>query len=124
MGKSKDFHNSTHISELIIKGIKEKKGCEIIRLDLKNIANAIADYFILCHADSNIQVRAIASGIEEDVFKASQHEPWNIEGLEHAEWVLLDYVNVVVHIFKTEKRKFYNLEELWGDAMTKRYESA
>jgi len=124
MVKNKAINESTYISELVIHGIQEKKGNEIVRLDLRNIHSSMADYFVICHAESSTQVRAIASSIEEEVFKASGQLPVRIEGLEYSEWVLLDYVDVVVHVFKTEKRQYYGIEELWGDAEMKYYKSA
>ncbi|WP_256010982.1 ribosome silencing factor [Desertivirga xinjiangensis] len=124
MVKSKAINESTFISELVIHGIQEKKGNEIVRLDLRNIHSSIADYFVICHAESSTQVRAIASSVEEEVFKASNQLPVRVEGLEYGEWVLLDYVDTIVHIFKTEKRQFYGIEELWGDAEMKSYKSA
>ncbi|WP_207533599.1 ribosome silencing factor [Desertivirga arenae] len=124
MVKSKTINESTIISELVIHGIQEKKGNEIVRLDLRNIHSSIADYFVICHAESSTQVRAIASSIEEEVFKASKQNPVRVEGLEYGEWVLLDYVDVVVHVFKTDKRQFYGIEELWGDAEMQFYKSA
>ena len=124
MLKNKAINESTFTSELAIHGIQEKKGNEIVRLDLRNINSSVADYFIVCHAESSTQVRAIASSVEEEVFKASKQHPYRIEGLEHGEWVLLDYIDVVVHIFKTDKREFYGIEDLWGDAEMKYYQSA
>lgn len=124
MGKSKAINESTFTSELVIHGIQEKKGNEIVRLDLRNIHSSVADYFVICHAESSTQVRAIAASVEEEVFKASQQSPVRIEGLEYGEWVLLDYVDVVVHVFKTDKRQYYGIEELWGDAEMKFYKSA
>ena len=124
MLKNKAINESTFTSELAILGIQEKKGNEIVRLDLRNINSSVADYFIVCHAESSTQVRAIASSVEEEVFKASKQHPYRIEGLEHGEWVLLDYIDVVVHIFKTDKREFYGIEDLWGDAEVKYYQSA
>ncbi|WP_207421820.1 ribosome silencing factor [Desertivirga brevis] len=124
MVKSKTINESTFISELVIHGIQEKKGNEIVRLDLRNIHSSVADYFVICHAESSTQVRAIASSIEEEVFKASKQGPVRVEGLEYGEWVLLDYVDVVVHVFKTDKRQFYGIEELWGDAEMQFYKSA
>jgi len=124
MGKSKTINESTFISELVIHGIQEKKGNEIVRLDLRNIHSSIADYFVICHAESSTQVRAIASSVEKEVFNASKQSPVRVEGLEYGEWVLLDYVDVVVHVFKTDKRQFYGIEELWGDAEMQFYKSA
>jgi len=124
MVKNKVLNESTYISELAIFGIQEKKGNEIVRLDLRNINSSVSDYFVICHADSTTQVKAIANSIEDEIFKAIQQEPWRKEGLEYGEWILLDYINVVVHIFRTDKREFYGVEDLWGDAEIKYYKSA
>jgi ribosome-associated protein len=124
MVKNKVLNESTYISELAIHGIQEKKGNEIVRLDLRNIKSSVSDYFVICHADSGTQVRAIANSIEDEIFKATQTEPWRKEGYEHGEWILLDYIDVVVHVFKTDKREFYGVEDLWGDAEIKYYKSA
>ena len=124
MVKNKAINESTYISELAIHGIQEKKGNDIVRLDLRNIHSSVSDYFVICHADSATQVKAIANSIEDEVFKAIQQDPWRKEGIEYGEWILLDYVNVVIHIFRTDKREFYGVEELWGDAEVKSYKSA
>nr|WP_294792112.1 ribosome silencing factor [uncultured Mucilaginibacter sp.] len=124
MVKNKAKNESAYISELAIHGIQEKKGNDIVRLDLRNIHSSVSDYFVICHADSTTQVKAIANSIEEEIFKATQQEPWRKEGLQYGEWILLDYVNVVVHVFRTDKREFYGVEELWGDAEIKSYKSA
>jgi len=124
MVKNKKVGQSTYISELAIHGIQEKKGNEIVRLDLRNLNSSVTDYFVVCHADSTTQVKAIANSIEDEIFKATQQEPWRKEGLEYGEWILLDYVDVVVHVFRTDKREFYGVEELWGDAEIKYYKSA
>lgn len=124
MVKSKVINESTYISELAIHGMQEKKGNELVRLDLRNIKSSVADYFVICHADSATQVKAIANSVEDEVYKAIQQEPWRKEGLEHGEWILLDYIDVVVHIFRTDKREFYGVEDLWGDAEIKIYKSA
>ena len=124
MVKSKVINESTYISELAIHGMQEKKGNELVRLDLRNIKSSVADYFVICHADSATQVKAIANSVEEEVYKALQQDPWRKEGLVHGEWILLDYIDVVVHIFRTDKREFYGVEDLWGDAEIKSYKSA
>ncbi len=124
MVKSKAITESAYISELAIHGIQEKKGNDIVRLDLRNIKSSVSDYFVICHADSSTQVKAIANSIEDEIFKATGQEATHKEGLEHAEWILLDYIDVVVHIFKTDKREFYGVEDLWGDAEIKFYKSA
>ena len=124
MVKNKALKESAYLSELAIHGMLEKKGNEIVRLDLRNIYSSVSDYFVICHADSSTQVRAIANSVEEEIFKATQQDPWRKEGLENSEWILLDYVDVVVHIFRTDKREFYGVEDLWGDAEIKFYKSA
>ena len=124
MVKNKTSNESAYISELAIYGIQEKKGNEIIRLDLRNIFISVADYFVICHAESATQVKAIANSIEDEIFKATKQEPWRKEGLEFGEWILLDYIDVVVHVFRTDKREFYGMEELWGDAEIKYFQSA
>jgi ribosome-associated protein len=124
MVKNKVLNESAYISELAIFGIQEKKGNDIVRLDLRNIFSSVSDYFVICHADSTTQVKAIANSVEEEIFKATQQDPWRKEGLEYGEWILLDYVDVVIHIFRTDKREFYGVEDLWGDAEIKFYKSA
>jgi len=100
----------------IVEGILEVKGRNISILNLKEIHNRVCDYFIICQADSNTQVNAIAGSVEEMVKKQTGERPYRKEGFENAEWILVDYVTVVVHIFQTEVRNFYNLESLWADA--------
>jgi ribosome-associated protein len=124
MVKNKVLSESAYLSELAIYGIQEKKGNDIVRLDLRNIFSSVSDYFVICHADSSTQVKAIANSVEEEIFKATQQDPWRKEGLEYGEWILLDYIDVVVHIFRTDKREFYGVEDLWGDAEIKFYKSA
>jgi ribosome-associated protein len=124
MVKTKIALQSTYLSDVVVHGIQEKKGNEIVRLDLSNLNSSVADYFVVCHAESSTQVKAIANSVEEEVFKATGQEPFRKEGLQHAEWILLDYVDVVVHVFKTDKRAYYGIEDLWGDAEFKYYQSA
>jgi ribosome-associated protein len=124
MVKSKVINESAYISELAIHGMQEKKGNDLVRLDLRNINSSVADFFVICHADSATQVKAIANSVEEEIFKAMQTDPWRKEGLEYGEWILLDYVDVVIHIFRTDKREYYGVEDLWGDAEIKSFKSA
>lgn len=100
----------------IIHGIQEKKGEHIVSLDLKNIPEAVADFFIICQASNNNQLRAIADSIEFEVKKNCDEAPYKHEGRQAEQWILVDYVNIVVHIMLPEPRKFYQLEELWSDA--------
>jgi ribosome-associated protein len=104
------------LADSIVEGILEVKGRNISILNLTDIHNRVCDYFIICQADSNTQVNAIAGSVEEMVKKQTGERPYRKEGFENAEWILVDYVTVVVHIFQTEVRNFYNLESLWADA--------
>ncbi|MCW3462707.1 ribosome silencing factor [Chitinophaga nivalis] len=106
----------SEIFTTIIKAIQEKKGENIVSLDLRQIPEAVADFFILCEANSGTQVKAIADYVTEEVEKHTEEEPYKHEGFSSQQWVLVDYVNVVLHIFQPETRKFYNLEEMWSDA--------
>lgn len=96
--------------------MQEKKAQDIVVMDLRNVKNAICDYFVLCSGNSDTQIDAISSSVEEEVYKASQQDPWHREGKTNREWILLDYVDVVAHVFKKDRRSFYDLEQLWGDA--------
>jgi len=124
MVKKKLVNLSTYLSEIAVHGMQEKKGHDIVRLDLRDLNSAVSDYFIVCNADSSTQVKAIADSVEDEIYKGTQASPWRKEGLENAEWIILDYFDVVIHIFKTEKRDFYGIEDLWGDAQTTSYQSA
>ncbi len=124
MVKKKIANLSTYLSEIAVQGIQEKKGNDIVRLDLRNLNSSVSDYFIICNADSTTQVKAIADSVEDEIYKLTQTNPWRKEGLENAEWIILDYFDIVVHIFRTEKRDFYGIEDLWGDAEATTYKSA
>ncbi len=100
----------------IIKGIEEVKGNDIDILDLRAIDNSACDYFIICNGNSNTQVTAIVNSVQKTVSKEIKDKPWHVEGMENAEWVLMDYVNIVVHVFQKNIREYYNIESLWGDA--------
>jgi len=101
---------------LILHGIEEVKGLDINLLDLREIENTVCDYFIICNGTSNTHVNAIVNSVQKSVSKASKDKPWHVEGRENGEWVLLDYVNIVVHVFQPQAREFYDIEGLWGDA--------
>jgi len=101
---------------LILQGIDEVKGNDISLLDLREIENTVCDYFIICSGTSNTHVNAITGSIQKTVSKAIKDRPWHVEGEDNAEWVLMDYVNVVVHVFQKHVREFYDIEGLWGDA--------
>ena len=101
--------------ESIIKGIFEKKGQNVLKIDLRKLENRITDYFVICHASSGTQVSAICDSVDDTVRNEAGEKPLHIEGLDNCFWVLLDYGNVVVHIFLEEYRNFYSLESLWAD---------
>lgn len=121
-GKQKQTESEI-LKDIIIKGILEKKGKDIISLNLTKLPNAVCNYFILCHGNTKIHVEAIAKSVEDEVIKGVRDKPWHKEGFENAEWILIDYVDVVVHIFQEHTRMFYNLEKLWADAEIKKYDS-
>lgn len=100
----------------IISGIEDVKGKEINILDLRDIENTVCDYFVICEGTSNTQVNAIVNSIQKKVSKELKDHPWHVEGADNAEWVLIDYVNVAVHVFQKHIREYYDIEGLWGDA--------
>ncbi len=102
--------------KLINNAILEKKGEDLLNLDMTNINNAVAEFFVICHANSETQVAAIAANIEKDVKNNLHEKPWKKEGINNKEWVLLDFANIVIHIFNSKSREFYKLERLWADA--------
>ena len=107
---------NSKIFKSVIRAIQEKKGEKLISLDLRKIPEAVADFFIICEATNNIQLKAIADFVESEVKKKCGELPYKHEGRQSEQWILIDYVNVVVHIMLQEPRKFYQLEELWSDA--------
>jgi len=114
-------NESEKLSEIIIEGILKRKGLDVVRMDLTKLPNSVCNYFVICHGTSKVQVEAIAESVLEEAFENDASKPWHKEGFENAEWILLDYVDIVVHIFLEDMRTFYNLENLWADAMIKRY---
>ena len=111
-----DNYESEELTSLIIQGMEDTKAKKIMILDLQDIDHAITNYFVICHGSSKPQLEAIASSIIEKTTKKFKARPWHKEGFENAEWILLDYVDVVVHIFREDRREFYQLEKLWADA--------
>lgn len=120
MVKEKKIEITEALVDKVIKGIQEKKGKEITCLNLGSINSTVCDYFVVCHGTSNTHVGAIAESIEEQVSKETGLKPRRREGYTNAEWILLDYLDVVVHVFQQEVRYFYKLEELWADAPSKK----
>lgn len=108
--------NSDQLVNHIIESIQEKKGHDIVSLNLKKLDNAVADYFVICHGSSDTQVEAVAESVKDTLKDKLKVKPLNIEGVDNAEWILLDYFDVVVHVFQERMRSFYQLEDVWADA--------
>lgn len=119
---SKDTKLGAMLAELAVKGMQEKKAKDIVKIDLTAINASMADYFVVCHGDSDRQVKAIADSIEHEIKDGMNEKPFSREGESVARWILLDYSNVVVHIFQREVREFYEIEELWHDGIFTHYE--
>lgn len=109
---------NSKLFKTIIYAIQEKKGDKIVSLDLKKIPEAVTDFFIICQASNPIQLKAIADFVEEEVKKKCGETPYKHEGRQGENWILIDYINIVVHIMLEEPRKFYKLEEMWSDAVS------
>lgn len=107
---------SSELADVVVRGMQERKAERIVRIDLRELPHAVCDQFVICHGNSDTQIEAIARAVEEQTLKEADEKPWHIEGTGNAEWILLDYANVVVHIFHREMRDFYDLEGLWADA--------
>mgnify|MGYP006120398451 FL=1 len=110
--------NADELISKIISGVEDVKGIDVSLLDLRDIENTVCSYFIVCSGSSNTHVNAIVSSVQKTVSKELKEKPFHTEGLENSEWVLIDYVNIVVHVFQKPIREYYNIEELWGDAKT------
>jgi ribosome-associated protein len=119
MAKKKINSTSAMLVDIIVKGIQEKKGQEITIMNLSTVHNSMFDYFIICNGNSRTQTEAIADAVQEEVRKAIGATPRFKEGFINSEWILLDYFDIVVHIFQKETRAFYQLEKLWADAEVK-----
>lgn len=107
--------NPLDLVDAIVEGIRRKKGIEIVNIDLSGEGEAECDNFIICHGSSNVHVDAIARSIEESVEELAFEKVWRQDGFQNAQWILLDYVNVMVHVFQEPFRRYYDLESLWGD---------
>lgn len=114
--KISDTKQTNSLLDSIVEGMQEKKAKNITVLNLENIENRICDYFVICDADSTTHVDAIANSVEDMVIKKCSEKPYHSEGYQNSEWILLDYINIVVHVFLRETREYYNIEGLWGDA--------
>jgi ribosome-associated protein len=120
--KKKGYPTDEKLLEVIIESIQEKKGKKIVSIDLRKIENSIFDYFIICHGTSTTHVSAISDNIEIKPKELLGSKPAHIEGVQNAQWVLIDYSGIVVHVFLEEQRSFYRLEDLWADGIVKIYE--
>jgi ribosome-associated protein len=116
MPAKKKKADSEKLSKAIVSGMQEKKASDIVVLDLRKVKNAVADFFVICSGNSDKQLEAIADSIDEEVFKSINEKPWHVEGKNNKEWMILDYISVVSHVFRKDRREFYSLEKLWGDA--------
>ncbi|TAF95042.1 MAG: ribosome silencing factor [Cytophagia bacterium] len=116
--------SSKDLAQLIVRGMQEKKAVDITVMDLREIKNAVTDFFVICSGNSDVQIDAIADSVEEETIKTANTRPWQREGKTYKEWILLDYVDVVVHVFKKDRRAYYDLELLWGDAIVTQIEES
>jgi ribosome-associated protein len=112
----KNKSETKQLVDKVIEGIQEKKGSNIVVLDLTEINNTITDYFVICDGDSNVHVDAVADSVEDYVLKNAKEKPFRIEGKQNAQWIIIDYLDVVVHVFQRAIRDFYKLDLLWADA--------
>lgn len=118
MRKKGKSQNPVQLKDVVLRSIADKKGKNVVCLNMTKIAGSFCDYFVICEGDSSIQVGTIAKAIEQGIEEATGEHAYHREGFANAEWILLDYVDIVVHVFQPHVRKFYNLEALWADADT------
>jgi len=118
MQKKGKTQTPVRLKDVALRSIADKKGKNVICLNMTKVTNSMCDYFVICEGDSSVQVGAIAKAVEQGIFEATGEHVYHSEGFANAEWILLDYVDIVVHIFQPDIRKFYNLESLWADAET------
>lgn len=123
MEKVEQINTKNHLIEAIIEGARRKKGLKILNLDLTRLNNTECSHFIICHGTSSTQVEAIAHSIEETVEELTNQDVWHTDGYKNAQWILLDYAEIMVHVFHEEWRKHYDLEQLWADAEFINYNS-
>jgi len=116
MPKRKTDPDSRRLCDAIVEGMQENKAKDIVVLDLRKISNSVCDFFVICSGESSTQVDGISTSVTRHTRKELSEKPWHIEGKTNSEWVLLDYINVVAHIFYKDARSFYELEDLWSDA--------
>lgn len=107
---------TSSLLDAVVEGMRERKAKNITILNLQGLENRVTDYFVICDADSNTHVNSIADSVEETVEKLTKERPYHSEGHQNGEWILIDYINIVAHVFLKETREHYNIEGLWGDA--------
>lgn len=117
----KKTDESEILANIAVHGMQEKKGKDVVKIDLRGLDSTVTDFFVICHGDSDRQVEAIAGSVEDEIRKATGELPFSREGFGTAEWILLDYINVVVHVFLKAKREFYGIEDLWDDGVVTEY---
>jgi ribosome-associated protein len=117
--KKKNKVDSALLSEIVVKGMQEKKAEDIVVIDLRTVPNAITDFFVICSVNSDSQADAVENSVEAEVYKTLNLDPIFKEGKENKEWILVDYFDVVVHVFRKSRREFFKLEKLWGDGIIK-----
>lgn len=123
MKKTRTVTPAERLVNAVVQGMQEVKARDVVHLDLRNVPNTICDHFVICHGDSDTQVEAIAGSVEKFTRERAGEKPWHSEGQESKGWVVIDFVDVVVHIFHREKRRFYQLEQLWSDAIRNNFEN-
>ncbi len=121
--KKTEGDSAARLVDAIVAGIQEVKGKDIVHLDLRDVPNTVCDHFLICHGDSATQVEAINGSVQKFARERAGEKPWHTEGERNSEWILMDFVNVVVHIFHRDKRSYYALEDLWGDAARTSYDN-
>lgn len=117
MSKQQNDTDSKRLCDAIVEGMQENKANDIVVLDLREIETAVCDFFVICSGESSTQVDGISSSVERHTLKELSEKPWRIEGKSQSEWILMDYINVVAHVFYKDTRTFYDLEDLWADAV-------
>ena len=117
MSKQQNDTDSKRLCDAIVEGMQENKANDIVVLDLREIETAVCDFFVICSGESSTQVDGISSSVERHTRKELSEKPWRIEGKSQSEWILMDYINVVAHVFYKDTRTFYDLEDLWADAV-------
>lgn len=123
MKKTRTTTPAERLVNVVVLGMQEVKGRDVVHLDLRNVPNTVCDHFVICHGDSDTQVEALAGSVEKFARERAGEKPWHTEGQESKGWVIIDFVDVVVHIFHREKRNYYQLEQLWSDAIRNTYEN-